>query len=345
MNNETEISTASIVARLKRGKFIIALGTLLFFTVGLLTAIFSDIEFRAGTRLMPELQSKNAGGLGKLGSLAGLAGVNLDNLNSSDAIRPDLYPNILQSTSFSLFLLNQEVYSETYNKLMTLEQYFVQKEADSWSIGKAIASMFSDGKNNTSLPDPKNYSKTLRISKAKERIIKDLKERVLASLDKKTGIISIDVKMPEAIMAATVARVSTEYLTNYVTKYRTGKLKTDVTFLEGRTSQARKRYENTQYALSAKKDRTLNAILSITQDQTKKLQFDFDIAYGLYTDLSRKLEEAKIKVQEESMIFETLDPPQVPLLKSEPRRGIMILVFTIIGAILSVGYALARDRN
>jgi hypothetical protein len=39
--------------------------------------------------------------MGNLGSLAGLAGLNLDN-PAGDAIRPDLYPEVLQSVPFAL---------------------------------------------------------------------------------------------------------------------------------------------------------------------------------------------------------------------------------------------------
>ncbi len=54
---------------------------------------------------MPEIQSKGAG-LGGLGSLAGLAGIDIGGMAGSvDAIRPDIYPDVLQSVPFALQLL------------------------------------------------------------------------------------------------------------------------------------------------------------------------------------------------------------------------------------------------
>jgi uncharacterized protein involved in exopolysaccharide biosynthesis len=333
------ISLREVIDTFKKNKLRIVLITFLFGIIGVVVALLSPVEYKSETQLMPELESKGAGGLSKFGALASLAGINLDNMNTTDAVRPDLYPDILQSTPFMLHLLTQKVYSKKLNKELTLEQYFEQHSKKGWSLD--IKKLWT--KEDTLVSqDPTNYSKTLRVSAIQEKIIKDLKDRIITSLDRKKGIISINVKMPEPIIAATIARVSLEYLTDYVSDYRSQKNQTGVAFLTKQTHEARARYEQAQRALSAKKDHTLNFIMNVAQDQTRKLQNDVDLAFNIYNELSKRLEEAKIKKQEETPVIQILEPPRVPFKRSEPQRTLMVGAFILVGFILGCFYAIAR---
>ena len=46
--------------------------------------------------------------------MAGLAGIDINSMAGGgyDAIRPDIYPDILQSVPFALYVLQQPVYSQ-----------------------------------------------------------------------------------------------------------------------------------------------------------------------------------------------------------------------------------------
>ncbi len=61
-------------------------------------------EFESKTPAYVELQSSSSlGKMGGLSALADLAGIDLAQMSGTDAVRPDLYPNIIQSLPFLLF--------------------------------------------------------------------------------------------------------------------------------------------------------------------------------------------------------------------------------------------------
>jgi len=315
--------------------------TLLLYASGglVLAAIYAFLqpnEYKTRVTVMPELQAKSAGALGGLSSLAGLAGIDLGTMagGSIDAVRPDLYPNILQSVPFALHLLNQPVYSRDFGKTMPLGAYMQEHQTQTglgWLFGSS-----DDSDEEVSIYDPKNFSKAIQITKKQEREVKAVLQQVSASFDKKTGIITLEAAATDPVVAATVARLSLEYLTNYVTGYRTEKVREQASFLAQRVTEARRRYQSAEYTLESWRDRNRSLFSNVARLEEQRLQADFLLAQAVYNDLAKQLEQARVKVQEETPVFKTLEPPQVPLRKSGPKRTAMMLVGIVLGAAIGL---------
>jgi hypothetical protein len=112
---------------------------------------------------LPELESKDgAGGLSKFKSLAGLAGVDLGSLSSTEAVRPDLYPNILQSTPFLMDVMSLKVFASKYKRSMKMSD-FLEENAK-----KGLSTLiFGESDNEDEKEDKiiKNISKNVIIDK------------------------------------------------------------------------------------------------------------------------------------------------------------------------------------
>jgi uncharacterized protein involved in exopolysaccharide biosynthesis len=178
------------------------------------------------------------------------------------------------------------------------------------------------------------------LTKKQEELSKKVSKRVSATIDKKSGIVTITSQMPDPVVAATTANQTLNYLTTYVTNYRTGKSRKQVQFLSQQVNNARHRYQAAEFALSSYRDRNRSLFLETAKIEEQRLQADYLLAQTVYNDLSKQLEQARIKVQEESPVFQILEPAQVPLLKSGPKRTLIILAFAAIGGILGFLYAL-----
>ena len=347
--DEVRISPDTIARFFRRNGRLIAKITAASTVVGIVHALLAPVEYTTQVRLMPELQSSLAAGVSQFNSLAGLAGINLDRMAGGDAeaVRPDLYPNILQSTPFLLFVMEQKITDPESGRTLTVEQYLTEKKRATLT-GRLQESL--SGWTDSAPSDPQRVAtvKALQgvvaMDRKREKLAESLQKRIQADLDKKTGIISIYVVMPNPVVAAAVARLTTGYLTRYVIGYRTGKASQQADFLQERVSAARRRYESAEYALRNYRDRNRNLFLNVAQMEGQRLQADFTLAQQVYNELARQLEQAKIKVQEETPVFKELEPPQVPNLRSEPKRTQLVLVYGLLGAVLGTVAAVLRRR-
>lgn len=331
--DELEISFKYTVTFLKNSLPTVFRWSIGLAIIGALYAFLQPNQYVAEVKVMPELQNKSNGNLSGISSLAGLAGINVDGLSAtSDAIRPDLYPTILESVPFGLYMSRKPVNDGLQTKTTVLEKYL----ADINSSG--ILTFFPIDRAGDKNIKIKNslVPKTLVLNRQQEATVGDILERVSSEIDKKSGILTISAKMPSPEVAAQTAEYALDYLTAYVTNYRTSKSRKQVYFLQRQFSQSEKRYQAAEYALSNYRDSNRSLYLNTAKLDEQRLQADFLLAQTLYNDLAKQLEQAKIKVQEEAPVFQTLEPARVPLTKSGPKRTLIIVGSFLLGAVIGL---------
>ena len=343
-DSELTIDIGKIFKVISKNKWTILIATIISAALGVFIAINIPNEYSSQVQILPELESKDAaGGLSKFKSLAGLAGVDLGGMGGTDAVRPDLYPNILQSTPFLMDVMKMEVYASKYKRKMIMSK-FMEENANQ-ELATRIFGKSEEKDKDAFVINPNSAIplETIKLDKKQDDLVKEFQKRIGTTLDKKTGVISIAVKMQDPVIAATIVRYAQDYLTKYVVTYRTEKTLKDIKFLEDRIGEAKRRYDNALYSYSSYQDRNKGLFLNIAKDEGKKLQYEVDLSYNLYSELAKQLEEAKIKVHRETPIFKVLEPAQIPVKKSEPKRSVMVLGFAFLGLILTTIIVLARN--
>lgn len=334
--DEIEISLSDIIQFFRSNIRSMVFWGIAFGIIGTIYAFTAQKEFESKVVVLPEIQSMGGSKLGGLGALAGLAGIDVGSMGGTEAIRPDLYPNVTQSLPFVLFLLQQPIYISESKKTQTLQAYF-----ESLNQGLLDDILDFEEKVKPKL-DPQQFSKAVELDLKQENLIKDLQKRVVTTFDRKSGIITINVKMPDPVVAATVARLSVEYLKEYVTTYRTDKTRKQLKFLEKQVSEAKGRVQSTEASLASYRDRNSFLVMNTAKVTEQRIQSEFMLAQNVYNGLVQQYEQAKIKVEEETPVFKMLEPPKIPLYKSEPKRLALILMFIVIGVVLSISYLIGR---
>ena len=338
MEEEKDIVSIEFSALFKiiwKEKIWIILITLLFAIGGVYYALTAREEFTSTGKILPEYQSK-AGGLGQFAGLASLAGVDLSSAagGGADAIRPDLYPDVLKSTPFFLDVFKIKVKTKD-NKEMTFSQFY-----DTFVLDNDIR------QENTKIQFPTS-NQYITVSYQTEKNLRDLRERISAVIDKKSGLITVTVKLPDPVVATIITDYSMNFLTNYITNYRTEKAKRDLNFLAERldaakgkyyTNQAKKAQYSDQYQLSMMK-------LQAADLQRERIESEYKISSTFYNTLLQKYEEAKLKLQQETPVIKVLEPPVVPNKRSEPKRAIIVILNAFLGGILGVILGLIRKKN
>ena len=100
------------------------------------------------------------------------------------------------------------------------------------------------------------------LTKDQEEVVKALQERVSVSVDKKTLVITASVQMQDPVISAQMTKVVLENLQNYITNYRTQKVKQDLEFTQKVFGESRDAYYKAQRAYAAFEDANRNIISS-----------------------------------------------------------------------------------
>ncbi len=348
---DDEIDLIEVAKTIWAGRKLILKVTAVFFIIGLVIAFGSKVEYEASCTLLPESQEGMKPNLGGgLGSLAGLAGINLD-MGSQGVLTPELYPQIAKSTPFLLHVLHKPVFFNKKDTLITSYRYFKEVETPSllgtimeYTIGlpfKLKSALSSERQKSIQKVD--ETSPILHLSKEDDEIINSFAERITVSTDKKSGIITLTTQMPDAVAAADLAQLSINQLTEYITSYQVSKAQENYDFIKARYDEVKEEFENSQIKLAAFTDRNRNFATSLAQAEMQRLQNEYNINFEVFKGLATQLEQAKIKVKEQTPVFTVLEPVKVPVEKSKPKRLITILVSLLSGVIFSIIWILARN--
>ncbi len=348
-NGEISINFGEIFRTLKSYRILIATCAVLFAALGAIYSLTQPNEYSSNAKLLPELDSKSggAGGMGGLKSLAGLAGVDLGGSSSgAEAIRPDLYPNIVQSAPLLQEVLKAKIYSTKHKKWQTVLDFLSEKQ-DTAPLdlgGDPSDDEVSDVKLDK-VPSGALSTDLIKLNKKERLAIKKLRASVVLEIDKKSGVISLTTKLTNPVAAANITSLIQHYLTKYVTDYRTQKARQELSFLEKRLSESRARYDQALFTLSAYRDQNMNLFMNVAKDREKKLQYEVDMAYNLYTTISGQYEESKVKLHRETPVFKVLEPAQVAVQKDGPKRSLITIGFMFVGVFVSLIYVFFKTVN
>ena len=350
-DDEDRIDLFELIKTVWNGRWLIVKTVVIFIFLGLFVALASINEYTSEVRLLPETQQSS--GLGALGGLASQFGFSSGPDLSADGIPPTLYPDIIQSTVFLKHLMAHEVYLPDNAEKITIEEYFKEHQkvsnvnnVKSYTIGLpfTILGWLRSGGGDEEVTDPysqfagdERIERLIRMSGEDWAHLRNLRDRISSLTNYETGIVTVEVKMQDAMIAADLANRVVELLSEYVTDYRTEKYRRDVEFIKERHEEAKIRFEEAQQELALFNDTNSGRLSAMARTEEQLLQNNFNLTFNLYNTLAERLEEARIKLQEETPVVNILEPAAVPNRRSEPNRVQLMILYTIFGGIVGVG--------
>jgi uncharacterized protein involved in exopolysaccharide biosynthesis len=322
--------------------------------IGLLVALLSPKEYQTSATLLPESQSAQGGAAGLLdqyGGMLGLSGANL-NMDQQGMIPPTLYPQIVQSLPFQLELLNKEVEFAEFDTTATVYTFFdkvytpsVFSYAKEYTLGlpgKMIGLIKGEEEIERPLPEGFGADSVVSVTKEQMSVIENMQERVAVSLDEETGVISLSVEMPDPNAAAQVGKTSIGLLKEYMKNYQTRKAQEDLKYARQQLQDVKQRFEEAQNRLAEFRDSNINLATAKAQTREQRLQSEYDLAFNVYNSVAQRVEQAKMKVQEQTPVVSILQPVQVPIDESKPQKINILLVFFTLGVFLSLVFIFSK---
>ena len=74
-----------------------------------------------------------------------------------------------------------------------------------------------------------------------------------------------------------------------------------------------------------------------------RIESELSIVQSVVQQLATQVEQAKLKVNQDTPVFTTIKPVSVPYERSAPSRSLIVIVFLFFGLIFSAMYVLIKD--
>ena len=346
---EKEIDLLEIVRMIWKRKKTIGLWCLAGAVLGLVIAVSIPREYDTSVKLAPE-SSDGKGGSSNLGALAAMAGVSLGS-SGADAVSPQLYPDIMKSVPFNLSLLDIPVTDKEGKKTFTVAEY-LQNDVKSpwWSAitglpGQILGALSSGAKEKEVEVETPDGSTIIRLSNEQADLIRALNKAINPSVDIKTNVVTINVRMQDPMVSAILADSVASRLKEYVTDYRTNKARKDLEYVEKLNAEAKETYYAAQQKYANYLDTHQGIVLYSAQTMRDRLENETQLAFNLFNQTSQQLQMAKAKVQEQTPVYATIEPATVPIKPSAPRKVMILVGFTFFAFAASVAWILFIQPN
>lgn len=352
-DDEDEIDLLELVKKVWKGRFLIVKTVIVFIVLGLIVALGSPETYTSEVKLLPEAQQQSS--LGGLGGLARQFGIGGEAVSTREGIPPSLYPDVIRSTAFLQQLLETDVTLSVENRRVSLQTYLLEHQEGSWlgslqkytirlpfTILSGIRSIFSSDDEmvtqvDRQFADDADIRQINQMSRGQWRLIYSLRNMININESRESGIITVSVEMGDPVVVAEIADHVVTLLSEYITNYRTEKTRLDVEFIEERYQDVRNRFEEAQQELAQFTDENRGNLTAMARTREQALQSNYNLTFNLYNAMAERIEEARIKLQEETPVVNILEPAAVPISRTSPKRARLMMAYTIFGGIVGIG--------
>ena len=335
---EGEVDLVELLSKLWVERKFILRCCLVGLVVGIIVGFSLPKTYKATMSFAPETEQQVGSGVS---SIASMMGVSLN--NRVDAIRVDMFPDVVASTPFIYDLFDLQI--ETKDSLsMTLLDYMKDHQKKPWwshVIGAPFKALSWFMKKESS--GQKEYD-VYNLPLSQRNIIAHLSKNIVVNLNKKTGKTTISVSMQDPYVAATVLNAVVDNLKQYMSDYRTSKDRQDVENLTMICEQRRQEYYAAQKAYADFADANKNLVKLNAQAEQLKLQQEMNLAYQVYSQVATNLEGTRIQAEQAKPVFVVINPVMVPLKKSSPSKVKILAVLILLAGACAASWVLMGEE-
>ena len=297
--------------------------------------------YTSSLSLAPEMNnSSNLGGT--IGSLASSFGIDLGSMETTDAINPMLYPDLMEDNGFVVGLFNIKVATADGSVKCSYFDYLTKhQEYPFWTKGiGSIKKLFAKEEEVKAKGGAK--MNPYMLSKKQDNVASAIRKGISISIDKKTAVITISTEAQDPLVCKTLADSVKERLQVFITNYRTRKARVDEQYYKTLASEAKREYERARRLYGSYADANTDVILTSMRAKQEDLENEMQLKYNAYTAMTTQYQAAKAKVQERTPAFTVVKGAAVPIKATGPKRMIFVLGMCFLAVIILSVYSI-RD--
>ena len=296
--------------------------------------------YTSSLSLAPEIGNSSSMG-GALGSLASSFGLDLGAMETTDAINPLLYPNLMDDNGFVVGLFDVRVKSQDGQIDCTYFEYLKDYQKQAFWVN-AIGWVKKIFKPNDAQVSKGGKLNPYILSKKQDDICGAIRKNISISVDKKTAVISITVQAQDALISKTMTDSVKERLQTFITNYRTNKSRIDEHYYKKLLDEAKADYEKARSLYASYSDANMDVMLESVKAKRNDLENDMQLKYNTYSTMMTQYQAAKAKVQERTPAFTLVQGAAVPVKPSGPKRMLFVIGMCVLAVIVTSLYSYYR---
>ena len=349
---EEEINLIEVARTLWTSRRTILLIMLIFGALGLFFALVSPIEYTAKTIIVTRAESRGSG-TGNLGGLAALVGINLGSaMEAGNELTPIDYPEFIQSLSFQKTLMYTPITWQRFPNPVTLFDYYdkyhkpgVLKVIRQYTIGLPaviIGWVKGKGKEVEGIKTGTADDGLVYLSNSEQGVRGILTKKLKLTLNPNNNFITLEARAPEAKAAAQLAGKARELLQEKVTELKINKATQNLQFTKVLYNEKKLEFIASQDRLAQFRDKNLYLESEMAKTEEERLLSEYQIAFSVYNELAKQMENAKIRIKEDTPIFSVIEEATVPTVKSWPKTEKIMLIWIFMGGAVGFVWVLAK---
>ena len=340
-DDEKEIDLLELASKLWAQRKKLAVWSICGAVIGVIIAFSIPKEYTTTVKLAPETTDAKAGG-GGLSTLTSMAGFGFIS-SGNDAVYPQLYPDVVGSVPFTTSLFDVEVETKEDGQKFTVRQFLEEETKAPWwgAVMGAPFKLIGMLRSSDDEEDPEGKKvNNFQLSQDENKLVEALNNRVSASVDQKTNVVTITVNMQDPLVSAILADTVVSRLQEYVTQYRTNKARKDLEYAETLNEEAKTEYYKAQQRYAEYLDSNQGLALQRAQITRDRLSNEASLAFNLYNQTAQQVQKAKAKVQETTPVYAIITPATVPVKASSPKKLMILVGFTFLAFLACAAWIL-----
>ena len=307
----------------------------IFMVLGLVAALTMKRVYTVSTVMVPQLGGNNRSS--SLSSLASLAGINLGSAPTDGELSPLVYPQIVSSVPFRKELIYTPLHYSKVDTAVCMYTYYTEiakptmiETVVKYTLGLpgVILSSIRGKKEPLVMPADStggNGMKPLLISEDEEKLLRAMDYAVSLDVDKKEGYLTLRVQGEEPIMTAELALKAQQLLQDEITRFRIEKSQSELEYIQARYKEVKAETEMYQEQLARVTDRSQDVTFTRDRIGRDRIQTKFNLAYTIFNEISKQLEQAKMQVKKDTPTFTIIQPVVVPTKPANSRAKTLIV--------------------
>ena len=345
---EDSIDIVAIIKNIWKERRLVIKTSISFFFIGCIVALLSPVAYTSQTTFVPQVSGDDMSQTNnKLGSIASLAGININptEMTSDSYLSPLVYTNIIDSEEFSLRLLSEELINLNGDKF-TIKEYLLS-DVSFFSfnpiefIKKYTIGLFLNNETNEINEDLlKNYN---FINNEDFGLLHSFREKFTIELNEKDGYIKVFATDTDPFISSQLVELITKSLQSKIIEIRTNKIKERLEFSKEQYEIKQIEFDILQNELAEFRDSNKNISTARFMSKLKKLESEYQLQQNILINLASEYNNNKIKLNKDTPIFSVIDEVSVPNQRSKPKRGFLVIIFMILGLVLSTSFVLTKE--